>query len=101
MLNKIYRFFCPARDLEEIRRIYNIPEKIEFQFELQSNGWMVLTSEQLPGLITEGRNPQELLEMFNDAVLTYFNVPKSESDFVFPPISLAGIGDVSYKNNNA
>jgi len=98
MLNRIYRFFCPAKNPEIVRHDYGIPEKIEFKFELRPDGWLVLTSEQLPGLITEGRDPQELLEMFNDAVLTYFDVPKSESDIVFPSINLTGIGEVSYKN---
>jgi hypothetical protein len=98
MFNSIYRFFYPAKNPDEIRRFYGVPEKIDFNFELQPDGWMVLTSDQLPGLITEGRNPQELLKMFNDAVLTYFDVPKKYADFVFPAIHLSGLGNVSYKN---
>ena len=99
MLNKIYRFFYPAKNIDEIKKKYGIPDQVEFTFELRSDGWLVLTSKQLPGFITEGRDPKELLEMFNDAVLTYFDVPKRDTDIVFPAIHLSGIGSVSYKNS--
>lgn len=95
LTSSLYRLFYPAKDPEALKRAYGIPETVEFQFELRPDGWMVLTSEQLPGLITEGRNPEELLEMFNDAVLTYFNVPRRDADIVFPTIQLSGIGTVS------
>jgi hypothetical protein len=98
-LNILYRQLYPAKTPDEIRRDYGIPDKIDFKIEFCMDGWMILTSEQLPGLITEGRDPKNLLEMFNDAVLTYYDVPKKDADIVFPKILLSGIGTVSYKNS--
>jgi len=98
LFQPIYRIFYPAKDPEEIKRVYGIPGNIDFQFSLRPDGWMELTSEQLPGLVTEGRNPQELLEMFNDAVLTYYDVPKREADIIFPVLNLSGIGTVTHRD---
>lgn len=100
LFNQIYRVFNPAKSPDEIRSTYGIPEKIDFHFELHRDGYMVLTADQLPGLVTEGKDSKELLEMFNDAVLTYYDVPKKEADFVFPALDLSGIGTVSYKNSD-
>lgn len=86
LFSPIYRFFSSARDPEEVRRAYGIPDNITFHFEARADGWMVITSDQLPGLVTEGRDFQELLEMFNDAVLTYFDVPRRDADIIFPAI---------------
>lgn len=97
----IYRFFYPAKDSEAVRREYGIPENITCQFELRSDGWMTLTSDQLPGLVTEGRNPQEVVEMFNDAILTYFDVPKRDVDILFPSLNLTGIGTITHKDHVA
>lgn len=94
----VYRFFYPAKDPDEVRRVYGIPENISCHFELRPDGWMVLTSDQLPGLITEGRNPQEVVEMFNDAILTYFDVPKRDADIIFPSLNLSGIGIITHKD---
>lgn len=44
---------------------------------------LIATSKDLPGLITNAKNTEELLEMINDAVLEYFDVSKLESDYIF------------------
>ena len=75
MLNKIFRLFYPAQSSEEIRAKYNIPEKLNIHVELVKDGYFVLTCKELPGLITEAKDGKELIYMFNDAVLTYFDVP--------------------------
>ena len=75
MLNKVFRLFYPAQLLEEIRAKYNISEKLNIHVELVKDGYFVLTCKELPGLITEAKNGKELIYMFNDAVLTYFDVP--------------------------
>lgn len=83
MLNQFFRFFFPAKLPAEIIREYNIPEKIRFHFESAPNGWVIATSPDLPGFITQAKNKKALLSMLNDGVLTYFDVPKRVGDFVF------------------
>lgn len=100
MLNKIYRFFYPGRDPVEIRRRYDIPDNIEFQWEMHADGYIVITSEQLPGFIAEAKNSSEIIDAFNEAILVYFDVPKKYGDIVFPELNIAGFGTVSYKNKN-
>lgn len=89
MFNKIFRLFYPQENPAKIREKYNIPANIRLNIELTKEGWFVVTSPDLPGLITEARNAKELLDMVNDAILTYFDVPKKESDFVFDAINIA------------
>lgn len=100
MLNKIFRLFRPQINPELIREKYNIPQNIKLNIELTKDGWFVAASPDLPGLIAQARNAKELLEMVNDAILTYFDVPKKESDFVFDTINIAGHGTISYKHKN-
>ena len=82
MLNKMFRLFYLAQSSEEIRAKYNIPEKLNIHVKLVKDGYFVLTCKELPGLITEAKNGKELIHMFNDAVLTYFDVPKKVGDVV-------------------
>ncbi|MEK7508646.1 MAG: hypothetical protein AAB568_02205 [Patescibacteria group bacterium] len=97
MLNKLFRFIFPAKNSSDIAREYNIPTKIRFNFESSKDGWIIATSEDLPGFITEARNPQELLQMINDGILTYFNVPKKVGDIVHNKMTIDGYGTVSLK----
>jgi predicted RNase H-like HicB family nuclease len=76
--------------------MHNIPDTINWKIELNRNG-LVATSEELPGLVTNGKNPEELLEMINDAVLEYFDVSKMDSDYVFDQLNLHGQGSVMLK----
>ena len=98
MLNFIYRWFYPAKSAEEIIAEYHIPEKINFQFESTDDGWIVATSPDLPGFITEAKNPQELYKMINDGILTYFDVPKELGDIVHENMTLDGSGTFSLKH---
>ena len=66
--------FFPAHTAIEIVREYKIPEKINFKFQ-SKNGWIIATSPDLPGFVTEAKNSTELLGMLNDGILTYFDVP--------------------------
>ena len=95
MLNKIYRYFQPQQDPYSIKKKYGIPDNISLTVEFK-DGWFIVTSPELPGLITEGRNGDELLGMVNDAILTYFDVPKKESDYVFNMLNINGVGRFSY-----
>lgn len=97
MLNKLFRLIYPAKNSLDIVREYNIPTEIRFNFESSKDGWIIATSKDLPGFITEARNPQELLKMINDGILTYFNVPKKVGDIVHNTMTIDGCGTVSLK----
>jgi len=99
MLNSIYRFFYPAKNSSDIRRKYNIPDKINFKIRFQDN-YIILTSSDYPGLITQAKTLKELLYMFNDAILTYYDVPKREGDIVLGKINtnIEGIGTIMYED---
>ena len=92
----LFRLFFPQKDPNYIKRAYNIPDKIDWNIQLNKQG-LVATSKNLPGLVTNASNPEELLEMMNDAVLEYFNVSKFESDYVFDTLNLAGQGTFRLK----
>lgn len=95
-VNKIFRFVFPAHHPMDIIRQYNIPSQIRFKFK-SKDGWIIATSDDLPGFITEAHNPQELLEMINDGILTYFDVPKRVGDVVHDQMTIDGYGTVSIK----
>jgi predicted RNase H-like HicB family nuclease len=92
----LFRLFSPQKDPQRVKNEYRIPDSIRWNIELNENG-LVATSEELPGLVTNAKNPEELLEMINDAVLEYFDVPKTESDYVFDTLNLHGHGTVLLK----
>lgn len=92
----LFRKIFPQKDPGYIKQKYNIPDKIDWKVQLNRRG-LVATSEDLPGLVTNADNPEELLEMMNDAVLEYFDVPKLESDYVFDVLNLAGQGTIRLK----
>ncbi|MEK6953093.1 MAG: type II toxin-antitoxin system HicB family antitoxin, partial [Nanoarchaeota archaeon] len=58
-----------------VKTKYNIPKTIKLSTEITPDGWFLVTSPELPGLITQARTAKELLEMVNDAILTYYDVP--------------------------
>jgi len=93
---RLLRLFCPQKDPNYIRKKYNIPDTMGWNIQLNKDG-LVATSKDLPGLVTNANNPEELLEMMNDAVLEYFDVPKLDSDYVFDRLNLDGQGEVYLK----
>lgn len=97
MLDKAFRALFPSKQPIAITAKYGIPQKINLQVRLTPDGWFVVTSPDLPGLITQGRNGKELLDMLNDAILTYFNVPRVEGDVVMDTVNIDGYGTVSYQ----
>jgi predicted RNase H-like HicB family nuclease len=96
----LLRLFFPQKDRREVIKKYDIPDKIAWNVRLSEKG-LVATSKDLPGLVTNGDSPEELLEMINDAVLEYFDVPKSESDYVFEKLEMEGRGTVYLKQVKA
>ena len=95
MLNKIFRLFYPHKGFDYIYQKYNIPRSINFKFEIKTGGWFVAPSPDLPGLITEAKNPNDLLVMLNDAILTYYDVPRRDADYIHNSLKLEGFGTVS------
>ncbi len=94
MLNKLFRTIFPAMSPADIVKQYHIPSKIKFNFQTK-DGWTVATSEDLPGFVTEARNDRELLEMINDGILTYFDVPRRAGDTLHGKLVTEGHGIIS------
>lgn len=82
-LYKVFRALFPHRDPSSVKRKYGIPDTINLTVRISSNGWFVATSPELPGLVTQAKDQEELMVMVNDAVLTYFDVPKKEADIIY------------------
>src|SRR5215207_9460176 len=87
-LNKLYRLVVPAKDPAVIKKQYRLPESLNLDFKFSQKGWFVVTSPDLPGFVTEAKSKDELIEMVNDAVLTYFDVPKASGDIVYNQLKL-------------
>lgn len=98
MFKKIYNSFFHSSHPASIRQKYNIPNTIKLKINITEKGYLVATSPDLPGLITQARDAKELLNMVNDAVLTYFDVPDREANIVFDQLNIDGQGCISYKN---
>ena len=77
---------------EVIRAKYHIPAKIKLSVDITSDGWFVVSSPELPGLLTQAQTAKELLEMVNDAILTYYDVPKREVKEIYNRITIDGYG---------
>lgn len=92
MFNRIFRLFFPSLSTEEIKKKYNIPDTFHLKIRMTNDGYFVLTCEELPGLLTEASSGKELLEMFNDALLSYYNVPRREGDIVHNQMNIDGYG---------
>ena len=57
---------------------FNLPKQVSFKFMFdEKDGHYLATATDYPGLITYGRDTKELWENLNDAVMTYFNVPRA------------------------
>lgn len=97
MFNKIFRTIFRAKSSYEIRKEYRIPQILNFKFEFTKDGWIVATSDELPGFITQAKNGPELLEMINDGVLTYFDVPKKVGDIIYEQMNIEGFGIISLR----
>lgn len=97
---KILRFFVPAKHPAIIKSKYNIPTSLNMKIRFTNDGYFVLTCDELPGLITEAKDGKELIKMLNDAVLTYFDVPKIEGDVVYNELNIDGYGTFTMQNDS-
>ena len=88
--------FFTKENPRAIKAKYHIPDEIKLNYQVK-DGWFLISSPDLPGLITQARTAKELLEMINDAILTYYDVPKREAKEVFDMIKLDGHGVILSK----
>ncbi len=89
-LHALFRAIYPQRDSAEIKKKYHIPDSVHVTVKLTPEGWLTATSPELPGLVTQAASREELIEMVNDAVLTYFDVPKRYADIVYNQLKIGG-----------
>jgi hypothetical protein len=85
---RLYRAVRPAGGPAEIKQRYGLPSDIALQVRVLPNGWLAVSSPQLPGLVTQAQSQSELVEMVNDAVLTYYGVPRREADIIYDRFDL-------------
>ncbi len=96
LFNKVFRVLFPHRDVVSVKREYHLPNSLNLTVKLSPDGWFVVTSPELPGFVTQARSHDELIEMVNDAVLTYFDVPKRVADVVYDQLKF---GDQTIQYN--
>jgi predicted RNase H-like HicB family nuclease len=76
--------FFPPGNPREIKRKYGMPESLNLIVRLdEESGWFVIHVPELQGLVTQARGMDELVEMVNEAVLLYFDVPKRDADILY------------------
>lgn len=97
MFHAVYRSFFAQKNPTEVKKKYGIPERLDWTVELTPDGWFIAECKQLPGIYTQAQSKKELLDMVNDAVLTYFGVPKRESDYIYNEFRLAGNEVIRYE----
>jgi predicted RNase H-like HicB family nuclease len=83
LLNTIFRKIYSHKDPAMIKRQYGLPDILNLNIGLTREGWFVVQSPDLPGLVTQAKDREELIEMVNDAVLTYFDIPRRDADIVY------------------
>lgn len=69
---------------------YQIPKEVNFSISPVEGGGFIATFPDLPGCATQGEDFSDLLENVNDAVLTYFDVPRKEAYNVFHELRING-----------
>ena len=70
----------------EILKKYNLPESIKVEVKLTPEGYLYAKLPDYPGCMTEAENILDLIKNINDAILTYFAVPRKvaeKSDIVY------------------
>jgi predicted RNase H-like HicB family nuclease len=88
IFDKAIRTIFKHQDPSIVKRKYGIPNDLKLNIQLSKDGWFIVTSPDLPGLVTQAASRDELIEMLNDAVLSYFDVPKRDADVVYNQLNL-------------
>ena len=80
-------------EILEIQRLRSLfPPEIEVRIRRSEDGGFIAETLTFPGVITEADTFSELIEMINDAVMSYFEVPGKYAPFVanyIPPLEMA------------
>ncbi len=80
-------------DIKEINRMRALfPSEILVCIERSAEGGFCAEIKTFPGCFTQADDFSELIEMVNDAILTYFEIPQKYVDLMpkyCPPIELA------------
>ncbi len=79
----IFRAVFPHKDAASVKREYQLPDSINVSLRLTPDGWFSVTMPDHPGLVTQANSHQGLLEMVNDAILTYYDVPRTKANVVY------------------
>lgn len=64
--------------------IWKLPDRLDIQIKKSSTGSLYATIKELPGCFTQGDSGPEIYTMINDAIYTYFEVPKEYIPFLSP-----------------
>lgn len=82
-----------AKDKKEIYRLRALfPSEIGARVRRSEDGGFFAEVRTFPGVFTEADTFSELIGMANDAVMTYFEVPKKYASFMpnyIPPLRMA------------
>ena len=77
-------FFRKKEILPEVLQAINwkLPDSLEVEIKESKGGGFYAVVKNLPGCITQADSGQELYEMVNDAVYTYFQIPREYAPYV-------------------
>ncbi len=86
------------KDIKKIREFRALfPNELTVRAERSQDGGFVAEIIDFPGCFTEAENFSELIEMVNNAIKTYFDIPEKYSSFMasyVPPLKQAQRLDV-------
>lgn len=82
---------------------YELPDRLRVLIIKSKSGGLTAKLVDYPGCITYADSMGELIENLNDAILTYFEVPRNEAlkaDFVYIPKPEAKLASKPQKKPN-
>ena len=81
------------KDIEKIKDLRSkFPVQISIKVSRSQDGGFVAELLSFPGCVTQGETLSELVEMVNDCVKTYLNVPQKFFQYMptyLPPVNVA------------
>ena len=83
------------QEINTLRALF--PQEISVKVERSKDGGFVAVINTFPGCITQADSFSELIEMVNDAVRTYFEIPEQYTSYMptyLPPVKVAQELDV-------
>ena len=78
------------REIYRLRELF--PHEVEVRVRRSHDGGFVAEILTFKGLLTDAETFSELIEMINDAVITYFEIPKEYVSYMpnyVPPLAIA------------